>query len=172
MYPTLRPGDKALVQKCEAGDCSRGDIVGFRQEKQLVCHRIYKIEYQAGNLVFHTKGDNNPKPDKPFRTENLLGIVRSFERNGKTFSLSGKSNSFSKFLYLKFPNAALLYNRMHYVLSKAFISVSSLRTNFPMVIQHSEKLFWLNAVISVLQGILPFVTLVLIKFLIDVLTIS
>ncbi len=170
MYPTLRPGDKALVQKCEAGDCSRGDIVVFRQEKQLVCHRIYKIEYQAGNLVFHTKGDNNPKPDKPFRTENLLGIVRSFERNGKTFSLSGKSNSFSKFLYLKFPNAALLYNRMHYVLSKAFISVSSLRTNFPMVIQHSEKLFWLNAVISVLQVILPFVTLVLIKFLIDVLT--
>ena len=36
MYPTLRPGDKASVEKCEAGKCKRGDIVVFRQDNKLI----------------------------------------------------------------------------------------------------------------------------------------
>ncbi|MDX9920399.1 MAG: signal peptidase I [Paludibacter sp.] len=170
MYPTLRPGDKAIVEKCEADKCKRGDIVVFRQDNKLICHRIIKSDFRRGELSILTKGDNCRKADKPFTSDSLLGIVRVFERDAKQRSFDDNRHHISKFIYQNLPKSGLIYNRMHHLLSKAFISVSSLRTNFPMVIQHSEKLFWLNAIISVLQGILPFVTLVLIKFLIDVLT--
>lgn len=170
MYPTLRPGDKTIVEKCEAAECKRGDIVVFRQGEQLICHRIIKTDFRWGELSIQTKGDNCVKPDKPFAAEYLLGIVNSFERNGKTTLFSNKKQNISKHVYLNFPKTALKYNRLHQLSSKAFSSITSLRKNFPMVIENSEKLFLINASISVLQGALPFVTLVLIKFLIDVLT--
>ncbi len=39
-----------------------------------------------------------------------------------------------------------------------------------MVAEHSRKEIWINAIISVLQGVLPFVVIVCIKSLVDYLT--
>ena len=120
MYPTLRPGDKAIVEKCEADKCKRGDIVVFRQDNKLICHRIIKSDFRRGELSILTKGDNCRKADKPFTSDSLLGIVRVFERDGKQRSFDDNRHRISKFIYQNLPESGLIYNRMHHLVSRVF----------------------------------------------------
>lgn len=62
-----------------------GDIVLFRRfgDRALVVHRVYRI---IGDRV-QTWGDNCPKPDRPVRREDVLGLVVSVCRDNRTILL-------------------------------------------------------------------------------------
>lgn len=81
MLPILRPGDRLTVQSADLAIVRPGQIVQFSLWGRLVCHRV--IRHCGSHLM--TQGDIVPSPDPPVTAENLLGVVVSIERHGRSF---------------------------------------------------------------------------------------
>ena len=74
---TIIPINRALIP---------GDVVLFeREDGKLVVHRLYKIIDER--KMVQTWGDNCEAPDPPITASRVLGIVVSFEKNGKQILL-------------------------------------------------------------------------------------
>ncbi len=176
MYPTLKPGDVGLVEKCRPETLKIGDIVVFKSNNILIGHRIVDIKTKNGETIFIAKGDKNLNNDAPFTSNELLGKITSFERNNRRKKINSQVMNFRRFSALYFPSFALrIYNFMFRIRNRkdSFrLNLNSLKNNVTVISKGSGKLFWINAIISVLQGIIPFAVIVLIKLLVDELTTS
>jgi signal peptidase len=67
MAPHLTPGDLLLVKTVRASTVEPGDIVTFAHpsgDGRTITHRVTKIEPEAGQLRFTTKGDANAAPER------------------------------------------------------------------------------------------------------------
>lgn len=173
MFPTLYPGDLGLVEKCDPASLKSGDIIVFRQNKQLVAHRLMRVT-TASEKRFILKGDKNNYYDQPVAEQDIIGKLTGVIRKNKTWSFEGSSQRFRKLLALKVPvissgiySAALsvrLRNRRYHERSR------ELSQNVRLISEGSGRLFLVNALISVFQGLVPLATIVAIKKLIDELT--
>jgi len=81
MVPVFSRGSVVVVQHLRAPiDISIGDIIQYEAENKVITHRVVAIdtaEDDSGDLVFTTKGDNNPSRDTPVSQSRVIGIVRS-----------------------------------------------------------------------------------------------
>jgi len=174
MYPTLKAGDTAQVQKCSPEDLKIGDIVIFKSYDLLVGHRLIKISIQNGKKIFITKGDKCSKIDLPFTSDELLGKLTSFYRKNKLINVDTPGMKIRCFLALHASRLVLpLYNFRLSINNKFRLLISefqSLKKNLSIVTEHSRKEVTVNVIISSLQGILPFIIILCIKLLIDHLT--
>lgn len=80
MEPMIMPGDVILVKKIKdmAGidKLKTGDIIQFKRDDILICHRIIEIHDEKGTKSFKTKGDNNSSSDgKIVKVEDVKGII-------------------------------------------------------------------------------------------------
>lgn len=80
MEPVIFPGDLILIDKIttveEVKALKEGDIIHFRRDDMMICHRIDKIIEKEGIPYFITKGDNNPREDAmPVSAESLKGSI-------------------------------------------------------------------------------------------------
>jgi len=86
MLPTLRTGDLVFLSPANPNTLKKGDIIAVHVPAQdrttyalpaNVVHRIVRVERSSGQLVFITKGDNNPGNDV-FTTapSNVVGRLR------------------------------------------------------------------------------------------------
>lgn len=74
MYPELRVGDLAIIEKCTANDVKIHDIIEYQMDGYTVIHRITNIYQEKGEFFLITKGDNNELEDKlPVREDQLIG---------------------------------------------------------------------------------------------------
>jgi ATP-binding cassette subfamily B protein len=176
MFPTLLPGDKAVIEKCDISDYQPGDIVVFKSKAILIGHRIIKKTESSDGIIFTTRGDNSPVTDKTFTEKDILGKIKSFTRNGKEISCQKANKTTIAFFALHFPKILLFFSkntlRTKLRLKKVLNHFESLKENISYIIKGSKKLFYINALISILQGLIPFVIIVLFKYLIDFLTIN
>ncbi|NDP21251.1 MAG: signal peptidase I [Paludibacter sp.] len=176
MYPTLRPGDIGLVEKFGTEEYKVGDIVVFKSNGILVGHRLIEINIENGERIYITRGDKSPRNDAPFRNEDLLGKITSFERKNRKIKINSPLSKMRKFSVLHFHKHTLnIYNfmlRNENRINSLFSNLRSIKRNVSIVSKGSEKVFIINAVISVLQGIIPFIIIVCIKSLVDYLSIS
>lgn len=174
MFPTLRPGDVGKVEKCLAEEVKAGDILVFKSNGKLIAHRLIRKKSDKGREVFITQGDNNSFFDQPFVNEELIGKITSFERSGKTISVDSFSIKLSRFKAMHFHKISQRLYSLRLSLSNRLKSlqnnISSLQKHLKIIGEGSKKLFIINANISVLQGLVPFVIIVCIKYLIDFLT--
>ncbi len=174
MYPTLRPGDIGFIEKCSVDDLAIGDIVVFNANDILIGHRIIDIKEDVGNKIFTTKGDKSRTKDKPFTTENLLGRINSFQRRNKLIKTNSIRMKIRRFTALHFSKIAIPFYDLKLKFSNKVDSLASkfkfIRKNIAVVTKHSEKLVLINAVISILHGIIPLAIILCIKILIDQLT--
>lgn len=85
MEPTLYRGDLVVVRSVDPATLQVGDIVIYNATRfgytTPIVHRIIEIIDISGNLIFRTKGDNNPVPDNWDLTESdilakVIGSVR------------------------------------------------------------------------------------------------
>ena len=69
MEPSICLGDVVITKKCDEKDIHTGDVITFKQEQEVITHRILKIEKSDINeeFIYVTKGDNNNVED----TENI-----------------------------------------------------------------------------------------------------
>lgn len=93
MYPLLIPGrDEALIQQTASTDCRRNDVVLYRRDRSiLVLHRIDKITEEGFFMV----GDNQWEIEGPLRSDQIIGKLVAFVRNGREISAQ---NPFYRFL--------------------------------------------------------------------------
>ena len=174
MYPTMKPGDLGHVEKCSANDLNIGDLIVFKQNDMLVAHRLIEIVHQNNQRVFVAKGDKNPHKDIPFTENELVGKITSIKRKNRTINSEDfymklqrfKTEHFSSRLIPIYDFSIQLQNRI----KTSFSIFGSFKNNFSIVTDKSRKLVWINAIISIFQGIIPFAIIVCVKSLIDQLT--
>ena len=82
MLPLLKQGrDLFTVKKTDGCGLKKGDVVLFRNKSgQLVLHRIVK-ELPGGFVML---GDNSVTPETDIKSGDILGVMTSFVRKGKT----------------------------------------------------------------------------------------
>lgn len=61
MAPEITPGSLIVVQRWPVDQLEVGDIVTFRQQQEVVTHRVTKVITEP--LSFQTKGDANQRDD-------------------------------------------------------------------------------------------------------------
>lgn len=84
MEPLLRQGrDLFTVRKKTDDRCEKFDVILYRRSPdQFVLHRVIEV----GGQDYVTLGDNCLAPEYGIREEDVLGIMTSFIRKGKTYS--------------------------------------------------------------------------------------
>ncbi len=174
MYPTLRTGDKGIVQKWNANDVKIGDIVVFKTNNKLVAHRLIDIYYREGVRIFIAKGDKNNHTDEPFDGSAIVGKITSFQRKKRILRMDSTGMKLRKFSALHFSKFAIPFYDLFLRLRNQFCNLSStfnsIKENVSIISKNSGKIFSINALISILQGVVPFIIIICIKSLIDQLT--
>jgi ATP-binding cassette subfamily B protein len=174
MYPTLKAGDIGMLDKCSPEELKIGDIVVFKAHDKLIAHRLIEVFHKDEVRMFMTKGDKNCYKDAPFTDEMLMGKITSFQRGNRTIKTDSRRMKFQRFLSLRVPNLTIPFYNVFLRLNNRFVSLKSgthsLKQNLSVIIPSSGKEIGINAIISVLQGVVPFVIIVLVKKLIDFLT--
>lgn len=85
MYPLFYPErDEAIIEPVDPSDLRRGDVALYRRRQSiLVLHRIWKIREQK----FYMVGDNQSEIEGPLDSDQFLGRLCGFVRNGHTISV-------------------------------------------------------------------------------------
>lgn len=83
MFPVLRTGDRIIV--APERDFNVGDLLVFKQDDQMVCHRFVKIFEKDGIKYFQTRGDSFFGLDEPVTAGQILGKVVRIERENLSF---------------------------------------------------------------------------------------
>lgn len=173
MYPTLREGDIAIVEFCDVEKLKPGDIIVFNNTRNYVAHRLIEIKVKEHSRIFITKGDNNLKPDKPVKAENINGIIRHFTRGNKIKTTNDTDCKINSILACNFKKVSFYcWNTVFRVKNKFHgfgKNTIRLKRNLWVFGKDSIKPFITNALLSICQGITPFILIICFKLLIDML---
>src|ERR1035437_7284920 len=176
MYPTLKAGDVGLVENCIPYELKVGDIIVFKVQDRLIAHRLVDIYKKAGETLFLSKGDKNNFTDTPFTSEALLGKINSIKRGKRILSMNNPYMKLRRFIALHFTRCSIKYwdlvLRIKHLSDSVQSNFRSIKDNVTFVSRGVGKLFRINALISVMQGAIQFVIIILIKSLVDYLTSS
>lgn len=171
MFPFLRDGDIITLQKCDVSEIAPGDIIVFRSGKKWIAHRLIRIDNESGQTFLHCRGDTCKNYDTPFTPDSLVGKVVSFSRKGKEKNLASPVNKGKMRNSLQssglFHSLRIMILHLYLLLFKATHHLSALIKSVKFITQKSKKLFIANSIIAVFQGIVPFVIIYLVKWLID-----
>ena len=84
MFPPISPGDKITIKP--ETDYQTGDLVVFKRDDQMVCHRLVKVFERDGIRYCQSRGDSFFVPDDPVAADQLLGKVINIERGKVSFT--------------------------------------------------------------------------------------
>lgn len=94
MYPTILDGDVITVHPVDASMIRRGHILLCRYKGRVIAHRVVRIEYRDGESPrFTLRGDSQCAPEEMVDAGEVLGMVRSVERNGRSIDVSRSRSS-------------------------------------------------------------------------------
>lgn len=174
MFPVLKDGDTAIVEKCKSDKVKLGDLLVFRYKGKFIAHRLMKITHENGKQYFLAKGDNNKHYDPLFDEKEMIGKILSTKIKAKTIKNNTLKRNFQKYFALALPHFSTLVNNKILFLSNKIDSIrnylNKMHKNYQLAADNSGKLIFQNAIISFLQGVLPFLLIICIKWLIDYLT--
>ncbi len=83
MFPLIITGDSIIVSPEK--NPAVGDIIVFRREDQMVCHRLVKVFEKDGVSYFQTRGDSFLDLDEPITVHQIKGKVIAIERGHVSF---------------------------------------------------------------------------------------
>ena len=75
MEKTINVNDLIVIKKCKQEELQKGDIITYKKKDgSIVTHRIIKINKEAGQNLYTTKGDNNEIEDEEkIKHEQIFG---------------------------------------------------------------------------------------------------
>ncbi|MBQ6323771.1 MAG: signal peptidase I [Bacilli bacterium] len=80
MQPNINIGDIVIVDKTAERDFlhfNEGDVIAYKKENIVVCHRIIKVINSGKTTLYETKGDNNDSSDQLLvLSDQVVGIVK------------------------------------------------------------------------------------------------
>ena len=84
MLPLLHQGrDLFTVRKKETQRCSVGDVVLYRRGTHYILHRVMEVR----NADYVMLGDNCITKEYGITDADIIGVMTSFVRNGKEYSI-------------------------------------------------------------------------------------
>ena len=88
MRPFLWSGEKVIVKKTNDTELNRGDLVIFRLEGNLFCHRFLCKRIINNRMVFLMRGDCNPTGKEEIFYEQIVGKVVGILKGEKVIDLT------------------------------------------------------------------------------------
>jgi signal peptidase I len=78
MFPLIQTGDRITITP---GNCfGVGDIIVFKREGQMICHRLVEVFEKGGIKYYQTRGDSFFSLDEPVTSDQVLGKVLKIEK--------------------------------------------------------------------------------------------
>lgn len=102
MWPFLRAGMRLLIQRTQAEDLKIGDIILYRTDSQVVCHRLVKKLNWAKEHLFYARGDNSLGRAEAVRAECILGKAIGVVKDQQIVELTGRWRNFLNRLIIIF----------------------------------------------------------------------
>lgn len=78
MFPLIYTGDRITVSPEKSP--SIGDLMVFKSNDQMVCHRLVRVFEKDGMKYYQTRGDSFFNLDEPITLDQILGKVIRIER--------------------------------------------------------------------------------------------
>lgn len=79
MFPIIGTGDRITISP--ERNPGVGDIIVFKKNETMVCHRLVKTFEKDGARHYQTRGDSFFSPDEPVTPEQIVGKVISIDRS-------------------------------------------------------------------------------------------
>jgi signal peptidase I len=90
MWPFVKQGEKLIVKKAPMQDLMIGDIILYRKDKQLVCHRLVRKIIDNEEYCLYARGDNTKFLLEPITEQMFFGKAVGKIKNGRIISLTGR----------------------------------------------------------------------------------
>jgi signal peptidase I len=79
----LHRRDSVVLTACDKHELRRGDLPLYKRDNgQYVLHRIVRVNENSYDLC----GDNQYTVERGLPMENIIAVVKAFERNGRSYS--------------------------------------------------------------------------------------
>lgn len=88
MWPFMRPKEKLVIKKSPVDDLRPGDIILYRVNNQLACHRLVK----KNRDFLYARGDNSLSAPEVITREMFIGKVVGIIKNNRMISLTSWRN--------------------------------------------------------------------------------
>ena len=75
MWPFLKGREKLIVKRISLDNLATGDLILYRQEEKLVCHRLIKKAKDSQKWVLYVRGDNAMSSPEILSEEAFKGKV-------------------------------------------------------------------------------------------------
>ena len=76
MEPTIKVNSLNVIKKVDIDNIKNGDIICFKSTSDIIHRVIEVVKLDTGEIILHTKGDANDKPDcADINEEKLRGKV-------------------------------------------------------------------------------------------------
>ena len=72
MEPTIKVNSLNVIKKVDIKDIKKGDIICFKSTSDIIHRVIEVVKLDTGEIILHTKGDANNKPDCVDINEEML----------------------------------------------------------------------------------------------------
>lgn len=118
MWPFLKPGQKLVIKKVPIRDLRVGDIILYRANNQLVCHRLLKKTIDKKRNLFYVRGDNSLSLPELLQEEMFLGKVIGTLKNGKMINLAGRKQQFINRLIVEIAPLVTTFKPFYVILRK------------------------------------------------------
>ena len=80
MYPTIKPGCNVYLDPCSKTDeVTLGDIIAWKQDENVILHRVVQISEIDNNIQYITRGDGSLNYDTPVKFHQILGKATLIE---------------------------------------------------------------------------------------------
>ena len=98
MFPTIKAGEKLLVQTKFFKDLTKGDIVVRRMNGKLIAHRV--VGYENDSII--TQGDNSFKRDFLMYKDDYIGLVIGKNKAGEYLYFTSFRFCLVRYFYVNF----------------------------------------------------------------------
>ena len=110
MLPLIKQGrDLFIVQKKSENRCKKYDVVLYkRADEKYVLHRIIKVNEND----YIIRGDNCVNKEYGIKDEDIIGVMTSFIRKGKEYSVDNRLYKIYSVLWCKLYFLRRIYQRL------------------------------------------------------------
>ncbi len=102
MEPTINIDDVIIVKSVSKSDIQINDIITFKEDGEIITHRVKDLKVVDNQFIYTTKGDSNEVTDlQDVKYESIEGkYINKIPKIGKVFSLIKNKYIFSLILIL------------------------------------------------------------------------
>lgn len=94
MWPSLKGKEKLIVRRMPVSNLKLGDLVLYKADNQLVCHRLVKKAKTNGGCLIFSRGDASFGSAEPVNERMFVGKVVGIIKNGKITNMEGVGREF------------------------------------------------------------------------------